>query len=224
MKKNIKIIFTSSLILILAHSFIFSSVLKGKLEKFGIHGLLPAPFVYVTLSQNGKSLKTEITGSDGVYSFIDVQPGNYMLKIWAKGFDYKPLTREVNVLRQEITEVPPILINFTFESPKDNEFFPRTIRIKARGYHYSLPPKANIWIILKCLNRNFLVSTKKPIIIKENGQWESYEIILDRSIMEILAVSAAKKANNYFRYHFLTEFTTLPKGSYILATRKITVY
>jgi hypothetical protein len=51
------------------------------------------PTVNVSLSPGGKS---GVTGSDGSYSFPDLNPGNYTVSISKKG--YKPATKSITVV------------------------------------------------------------------------------------------------------------------------------
>ncbi len=225
MKKKLRYLYILFLILFFTNSFLFCNILKVRLEKFGTYGILPASFVNVTLSKkSGKNLKTELTGSDGIYNFHDIDPGIYVLKIWANGFDNKPVTYEVEVLDESLTDTKPFLIHyFEFEFPKEKERFPRNSNITAKGIYYNFPDDAYVWIVLKCVNENYLLSTKKPIYIKKNGKWESSEILLDRQIKEILAVLVTKTGHGRFRAfnNYLHEFHQLPQDSFIVAARKI---
>ncbi len=230
MKKILRFLCISFLILFFTNSFLFCNILKGRLEKFGTYGILPASFVNVTLSnKSGKNLKTELTGSDGIYNFHDIEPGIYVLKIWANGFDNKPVTYEVEVSDESLTDTKPFLIHyFEFEFPKEEELFPINSRITAKGIYYNFPDDAHVWIVLKCVNENYLLSTKKPIYIKKDGKWESSEILLDRPIKEILAVLVTKVDHKIFRFrvsnNYLSEFSNLPSDSFIVAARIIIFY
>ena len=231
MKKKSKSYFLFFLILLFINSFVMSNVLKGRLEKFGTYGILPASFVNVTLSKkSGQNLKTELTGSDGMYSFYNVAPGPYLLKIWAKGFDSKPISHEVEVLDEPITQAPLILthlLKFENSEKKRRISLAFSKNIWPKGIHYNLPDDAMVWIILKCKNDNFLINTRRLIYIKENGEWESDNIPLDRPIKEIIALLVTKTGNSRLRLMISNkswyEFSQLPKDSYILATRKIIV-
>lgn len=228
MKKRSKSFFLFLLILLVINSFAYSVVLRGALAKFGTHGILPASFVNITLAtESGQNLKTELTDSEGMYYFYDVEPGLYILKIWVKGFDGKPINYEVEVLNRPITQAKTFLIHyFKFESPEEEIItLGRPVHIGARGIHYNLPTDARIWIVLKCRNDNFLIKTKRHIYIKKEGKWASDEILIDRQIKEILAVLVTK-AGNYFFLHessneLWSEFPHLPENSYILASRKL---
>jgi len=218
-------------------SWAFCSALTGRLEKFGALGLLPASYINVTLSKNnGENLKTIITESDGKYCFNDIEPGSYVLKVWVKGLDNDPLTRDVEVLKdKELTDAGQILIHFfIFEFPKEQVFPSADLmgfiknegyRFRARGSHYALPDDADIWPVFKCKNGNYLLSTEKPVLIKKDGKWISREILIDRPVEEILAVLVAREGDHYFRFLMLSndraEFNQLPKNSCILATRRI---
>lgn len=238
MKKKSKSYFLFFLILLFINSFVMSNVLKGRLKKFGTYGILPASFVNVTLSKkSGQNLKTELTGSDGMYYFHNVEPGSYLLKIWVKDIYSKPIIHKVEVLDKPITQAPPILTHFLkFENPEENRRFPLAFvaNIRSKGIHYNLPANAMVWIILKCRNDNFLINTKRHIYIEENGKWESDNIPLDRPIKEIIAILVTKTYNAHLRLIMSSkswdEFSQLPlpklkKDSYyyILATRKIIV-
>lgn len=231
MKKKLRYLYILFLILFFTNSFLFCSILKGRLEKFGTYGILPASFVNVTLSKkSGQYLKTELTGSDGIYNFHDIEPGIYVLKIWANGFDNKPVTYKIEVLDESLVDTKPFLIHyFEFEFPEEKENFPLNSRITAKGIYCNFPDDVYVWIVLKCVNENYLLSTKKPIYIKKDGKWESGEILLDRPIKEILAVLVTKAGHDeLFRFGALDnnqrEFHKLPQDSFIVATRKIIFY
>lgn len=218
------------------YSTSFGNDLTGKLEKLGMFGILPASYKNVSLcKENGDIIKTEVTNSDGIYLFRDVEPGVYLLKIWAKGFKYDPLSQKVEISRDlDPTEANTIPIHkFTLESPKE-QAFPETlmsqregIRFVAQGSHYALPEEGKIWPILKCTNGNYLISTEKPVKINKDGKWMSREIWVDRPVEEILAVLVTKKGDNYFRWRISSnnrEFIELPENSYVLAKRRIISY
>jgi len=228
MKKKLKILSLFCRASLHIHSVVFSNSLRGRLEKFGTLGLLPASFVNITLSKNGKNLKTMITGSDGAYYFGDIEPGLYILKIWVKGFDREPLTHEAKVLEdQQVTDADRILVHrFIFEFPEE-QVIPSIdlLQLIARGSYYALPEDVRIWPILKCKNGNYLISTEKPVLVGKDGKWKSKIILIDRPVEEIIAVLVTKEGDNYFRFLMLNnnpeEFNQLPENSCILAKRRI---
>lgn len=239
MKKRLKVLSLICLFSLCIHSIAFSNVLRGRLEKFGALGILPASFINVTIcKKNGDGLKTVVTGSDGMYSFSDMEPGIYILKIWVKGFDYDPLSHKVKILEEiNVTDAKTIIIHhFTFKLPKEQEIISINLMrftneespFIAQGSHYALPDDVNIWPVLKCKSGNYLLSTEKPVKINKDGKWRSREIWVDRPVEEILAVLVTKDGDHYFRYlisnNDRAEFHQLPSKSYILAKRRIIIH
>lgn len=239
MKKRLKVLSLICLVPLCIHSIAFSNVLRGRLEKFGTLGILPASFINVTIcKKNGDSIKTVVTGSDGMYSFSDIEPGIYILKIRVKGFENDPLSHIVKILEEiNVTDAKTIIIHrFTFELPKEQEFpsinsmrfINEGYRFIAQGSHYALPDDVNIWPVLKCKGGNYLLSTEKPVKIYKNGKWISREIWVDRPVEEILAVLVTEGGDHYFRFlisnNDQAEFHQLPARSYILAKRRIIIH
>lgn len=229
---NRRLYVTSILFLLLSflNSFVSAHTIKGKLERFGDYGVFPAPFINVTLENvEGRRLKNDLTGSDGLYTFANIDEGKYYLLIWAKGLYDKPIRKEIEVLDSPVTEIKPILIHrFEFESPEEGKRYPigsTDVRIKTRGIHYSMPEEAKVWIVLKCKNDNFLLATDKNVHLKDDGTWESREILMDRPISSILAVMVTNIGHNFFNRMAhekkREEFPQLLRYSFVISTRNI---
>jgi hypothetical protein len=144
MKKrtNLMIVFSIIILLFFSTSIIYSANLQGKFNRFGPLGILPASFVPVTLHPipDKKVLKTVYSGSDGMYYFNNIVPGDYILKIWVKGFRNKSLNYKVHVFEWEYTNIKPIVIHsLKFEIPQKGSRLIEGTVIKPRGTYYSLP-------------------------------------------------------------------------------------
>lgn len=50
------------------------------------------------------------TDFDGFYYFYNIQADDYLLEIWYRGMNERPLTYRIRVLAQPLTDVKPILL------------------------------------------------------------------------------------------------------------------
>lgn len=82
---------------------------RGMLFRVGPHGPYPAVNVLLTLFSPsvGRSAPS-YTGRDGMYSFYNVPPGQYMLEIW--GYGPNPITYQINVLNRPYNDIPQIRV------------------------------------------------------------------------------------------------------------------
>lgn len=227
---KMKINFIVVLMVLILHlsSLIHSAALQGKLEKFGSLGILSAQFVPVTLNPSGDDtiIRTINTDSDGMFYFDECQPGIYILKVWCRGIDAKPLEFEVTVKDQPVTNINPISIHsLKFKYPKEGQTFPQQVEIKAKGIHYNIPEDDFIWLILKNRNGNYYLPTKYAVKLNTDATWESKPLEIFEGSEEILAVLVTKECNNKFRLlsgsPALNCFAYLPKACYLIAQRKI---
>jgi hypothetical protein len=63
--------------------------------------------VFLYDPKSGQRSPPVYTGSDGMYYFYHLPPGDYILEIWAYG---KLLTQSIRVSDQPATTIPPIPI------------------------------------------------------------------------------------------------------------------
>ena len=102
--------FLLALLVLLLPVLAEAATVRGKLVRSGPQGDYPAQGIGVTLlSPNpsvGRSGKV-YSGSQGVYVFYDVSPGNYTLEIWTTAD--KPQTQSVAVTDPS-TDLPPVRI------------------------------------------------------------------------------------------------------------------
>jgi hypothetical protein len=232
MKKrtNFMIGFTIIILFLFSTSIVYSANLQGKLNRFGPHGILPASFVPVTLHTipDKKILRTVNSGSDGMYYFNHIVPGDYILRIWVKNFRNESLNYTVRVLEQEYTNIKPIVIHFLeFEIPKKGSRLIEGTVIKPRGSHYALPDDAFLWIVLSdSLNNYFLRDL--PVFVDKDGSWTSNTVSIGRNITGIHAVMLTREGNKIFQKKVEKKewqgFKDLPGGSYIIASQDIKVH
>ncbi len=223
-------VFTIITLLFLSTSIIYSATLQGKLNRFGSNGILPASFVSVTLHSipDKKILRTVNSGSDGMYYFNNIVPGDYILKIWVRGFRNKSLNYKVHVFEREYTNIKPIVIHsLEFEIPQKGSRLIEGTVIKPQGTHYSLPEDAFLWIVLSdSLNNYFLRDL--PVFVHEDGSWTSNTVSIGRNITKIHAVMLTREGNKIFQEKVEKKerqgFKDFPEGSYIIASQDIKVH
>jgi|GEM_PF-785078 len=232
MKKrtNFIIVFTIIILLFFFTSIVYSATLQGKLNRFGSHGILPASFVPVTLHSipDKKILRTVISGSDGMYYFNNIVPGDYILKIWVMGFRNKSLNYKVHVFEQEYTNIKPIVIHsLEFEIPQKGSRFIEGTVIRPRGTHYSLPDDALLWIVLSDSLNNYYLRDL-PVFVHEDGTWTSKSVTIGRNITKIHAVMVTQEGNKIFQEKVEKKerqgFKDFPEDSYIVASQDIKVH
>lgn len=208
---------------------VFPEILQGRLDEFGPAGVLPASFIYVTLSTEDKRYeKTEQTGTDGIYYFEDCPPGTFILKVWVKGSGEKTLDYKVTVEDKEVTDIVPILIHsLRFKYPRSDEELLAGSIISAKGTHYALPQNACVWIVLKDRSQNYILPTNRQVNIKGNGTWGINRVHIKEGATEIIALlvnrSCASRLRNMTDNNASELFYPLPEGAYNIASRKIDV-
>lgn len=106
------LLFALTIILVLVASFNYAETARGRLDKYGPDGISSAPHVPVTLYSRKTEQRSEpvYTGSDGMYWFDNLEPGEYILEIWSQGFNNEPSSYEIRVLDQLYTDIKPIVI------------------------------------------------------------------------------------------------------------------
>jgi hypothetical protein len=204
------------------------ATLQGKLIKFGPLGVLPAPFVTVTLSANNnrKLIRTEHSDARGIYFFNGCPAGTYILKIWVRGAGERPLDFKINVSSQPVTNIAPILIHsLLLNYPEEGQPVSANMDISMKGTYYNIPDDAFIWIVLKRRDENFYLATDEPVKLNPGQTWESFPMKMEEGTVEVLAVLVTRKGNHDFRMKSKSDmwssFSQLPGNSYTLARRKI---
>lgn len=230
--KNIAILSTIFIVfLFFITSSVYSATLQGRLDKFGPLGIVPAPFISVTLySEINNQNITVNSGSNGMYYFDDIEPGNYILKIWVKGFRNDSINYEICVLNQKTTIIEPKVIHsIQFDIPEEGKIFLVRTYFIARGTHYSLPENTFLWALFSDLSNNFYFCNDHPIVINKNGTWKTRKSFLTQEyITKINIVIVTPEANKIFkamsRLRPADRIRSLPKDSFILTSQDIKVH
>lgn len=175
--KNIAILILIFILSSTASFVAYGSTLQGKLEYFGERGLGPAPFIAVTLNPKAsqRNPQTENSGSDGMYYFYNVEPGDYVLKIWRSGFDNKSINYKIHVPDKEHVNIKKIVIHsLKFKIPKKGKKFYLGTKIKPSGTYYSIPDNVS-WIAFSDKYNNLYFSDN-PVILQKDGKWTTNSI------------------------------------------------
>ncbi len=86
-----------------------AQTVRGRLDREGSSGPYPAAYVKVTLYAPDIGRSSPVyTGSDGMYYFYNVPPGDYILEIWRNRA--KTITYSIQILNEPYTDIPSILI------------------------------------------------------------------------------------------------------------------
>jgi len=226
-KTALSAIFT--ILLLFVTSVVYSATLQGRLDRFGPNGILPASFVPVSIYSDidEKILGTVSSGSDGMYYFNHVKPGDYILKVWVKGFRKKSLNYKVHISDQEYINIKPIVIHsLKFDIPQKGGRFIEGIVIKPRGTHYSLPADAFLWVVLSDSLNNFYLRDN-PVVVHKDGTWTTDSISIGRYLTKIHVVIVTEDGNKKFKEKVSKKerggFKDFPEGSYVIASRNIKV-
>ena len=225
--KNIVIQILSFILLASASFVAYGSTLQGKLEYFGENGLGPASFIAVTLHPKAsqRNPQTANSGSDGMYYFKDVQPGDYILKVWVNGFEEKSIDYEIRVPNQEEINIKKIVTHsLKFEKPgKGSRIIEGTI-IKPRGTYYSISANASLWIAFSDLYNNLYFSDN-PVVLHKDGTWTTTDsiFIYPSNATKISVVMITEEESKKFkkkvsegRENIWPKFTDIPINSYFI--------
>ena len=88
-----------------------ASTVRGRIVRKGASGQYPAVGITVSVNANNSKVGRSAlvyTGSDGMYYFSNVPPGDYQLEIWIS--KQKPVTYNIRVRDQAFTDIAPIVI------------------------------------------------------------------------------------------------------------------
>jgi len=99
---------------VLGVNFAHAGTVRGLIVKKTPQGREnPVQDIPVTLCRTGGECSSPMyTDTKGMYYFYNVPAGNYILKIWANGYNVgEPVTREISVSNQQYTDVKKIVIS-----------------------------------------------------------------------------------------------------------------
>jgi hypothetical protein len=229
--KNIAILILTFILLSTASFVAYGSTLQGKLEYFGEHGFGHAPFIAVTLHPKAsqRNPQTANSGSDGTYYFNTVEPGDYVLKIWVKGFENKSINYKIHVPNKEQVNVKKIVIHslkFKIPNKVRNKYFLGE-DIMPSGTYYSIPNNASLWIAFSDKYKKLYFSNT-PVILHKNGTWttknisdyaEDYTKINVVMITEEESKKLQKEFSKRWAKHRWPNFKDIPKDSYFILAR-----
>jgi hypothetical protein len=228
-KNKVTLIAIFTILLLSVTSAVYGATLQGRLDRFGLYGISPASFVPVSLCSDvdEKILRTVSSGSDGMYYFNNVKPGDYILKVWVKGFMKKPLKYKIHSSDQEYVNIKPIVIHsLKFDIPREGQLIIEGSIIKPRGTHYSLPADAFLWVVISDSLNNFYLRDN-PVVVHKDGTWTTDSLSIGRYLTKIHVVIVTEEGNKKFKEKVSKRerggFKDFPEGSCVIASRNIKV-
>lgn len=117
-KCTLSLILISALLLISA-GFAEAQTVRGKIQWQTDDGVRPAGRLHVQLCYpedhaNAGACSSAYTGSDGMYYFHEVKPGQYVLRI-RKGRDQEWQSYKIEVSQEEYVDINPITLDLPSE-------------------------------------------------------------------------------------------------------------